>query len=98
MDGRENDVKMAIQDPHRIVPSRKRHNPKNAFGFELDTAQDTVRVMVVYDDPSKIVTGSTEGFVLTSYLVDPRFNSQVETPIYVKSATTTPGMAGKETK
>jgi hypothetical protein len=96
--GRKEDVEKAIQDPHRIVPSKKKRQADNTLGFELDTEMDTVRVLVVYDDPSKKTTGATQGFVLTSYLVDPRLNSQVGTPIYVKGASTTSEVTRKEKK
>lgn len=98
LDGREGDVRKAIEDPHRIVPSKKKKLAKNTLGFELDTSVDTVRVWVVYDDPVQKLAGTTQGYVLTSYLVDPRFMSQVGTPIYVKGATTTTEDSGKETK
>lgn len=95
--GREGDVEQAIQDPHRIVPSKRKHKAENTLGFELDTAMDTVRVMVEYEDALTKITPATCGYVLTSYVVDPRINSQVGQPIYVKGAsTTTPTPGGSK--
>jgi hypothetical protein len=85
--GREEDVKRAIRNPERISRSTAQGQKNNAFAFEADTVFDTVRVLVAYNNPAKFQTGTTKGYVITSYVVDARYRSQVSVPIYDKGTT-----------
>lgn len=88
--GRERDVEKALTDPDQIIPTTRRAGPsKDELGYDLQTASDTIRVWVRYDDPTQRFAGTTEGYISTSYVDNPLINSQIGMPIYVKGSTST---------
>lgn len=65
--GTEEDVKRILVDPDEIAPSTK---TGKALVFSGQTSQLELRVVVYYENPSKMLAGGTTGTVASAHGID----------------------------
>jgi|ERR1700685_336891 len=85
MRGKEVEVQAVLKNPQTVYPSTL---TGSSFAFEGVSTTDEIRVLVTYEDPSKVTLGNTTGKVQTAYPVDRTKYAapRIGTPIYVRPA------------
>ena len=83
MAGLETEVQAVVKDPQTVYPSTL---TGSSFAFEGTSTTKEIRVLVIYDEPSKMTSGNTEGKIQTAYPVDRTKYAapKLGAPVYVR--------------